>query len=125
MRTRAQRPFVPSSLHVEAGAAHRPWQHSSMPEFGRHRALPVDLELTPTVAFERHVVVIGRDDRLPTKAGTKDRLNDFARFLGHRPSARICEASCPGGVAEILCPWSLVASERGVRRQRLRPSPMW
>jgi hypothetical protein len=59
------------------------------------------------MAFARHVIVISRDDRFPTEVCTDDGLNDGAHLFRHCPSACVCEASCPGGIAEVL--GSLVA----------------
>ena len=95
---------MPSSFDMEAAAAHRSWQHSALPKPGRHRALPMDPRLTLFMAFERNVIVISRDDRFPAQARTNDGLNDGAHLFRHCPSACVCEASCPGGIAEVLGP---------------------
>jgi hypothetical protein len=57
--------------------------------------------------FARHVIVISRDDRFPAEARTNDGLDDRTHLFGHCPSACVCEASCPSGIAEI--PGPLVA----------------
>jgi len=64
----------------------------------------MDPRLTLSMPFERHVIVISRDDRFPTEARTNDGLKDGAHLLRHCPSACVCEASRPGGIAEIPCP---------------------
>src|SRR5258706_10335125 len=67
MRAGAEGRFVPSAFNVEARVAHRPGQHSRLPESRWHGALAMYPKVASCVTFQRHMVVVGRDGRLPAQ----------------------------------------------------------
>ena len=74
--------LVATALHVKAETAHRSGQNAALAETSGHCAFAMDPEITVSVAFERHMVVIGGDDGLPAESGTQDRVDDSADFRG-------------------------------------------
>src|SRR5271165_4020728 len=60
---RTERLFAPASLHMEAGAAHRPWQDSGLSLLSGHCALAMHPQLALAMTLKRDMIVIDGDHR--------------------------------------------------------------
>jgi hypothetical protein len=94
--------FAAASLNMVAESAHGTRKNPALAKAGGHRTLSVNPKTASAVFFQRHVIVVGGDERGPIDLGAQVSLEYPSNFFSDCPSRSIRETPGASRVVKIF-----------------------